>query len=170
MEKMLTKGYVDQYFVMSAIILAFLIFINPFLAILFFVFAAYKFKQDLKKGVIFLLIAAVAYYFIRSFLISQVVVLSLPHMHISFWKVLLALLIFVSTIYSGWISRNIYEVLFSSSLIIFITILFNTFTFDTPLLLRIYTLTPLLSTLLPLLILAVRDYDSEEYLGKILDD
>ena len=170
MEKMFAKGTIDHYFVMSAIILAFLIFINPFLVILFFVFAAYYFKQDLKKGWLFLLIAVVAYYFIKSLLINQVVVLSLPHMNISFWMIILSMLIFVLTVYAGWISRNVYEVFFSSSLIILITILIYTFTFNAPLLIRIYTLTPLLSTILPLLIFAVRDYDTEEYLGKILDD
>ena len=170
MEKMFTKGTVDHYFVMSAIILAFLIFINPFLVLLFFIFAAYFFKQDLNKGWLFLLIAAAAYYFIKSLLINQVVVLSLPHMNISFWMILLLTLIFILAVYSGWISRNVYEVFFSSSLIILITILLYTFTFHVPLLLRIYTLTPLLSTILPLLIFAVRDYDTEEYLGKILDD
>jgi hypothetical protein len=170
MEKMFTKGNIDHYFVMTAITLAFLIFINPFLAVLFFVFAAYYFRQDLNEGLIFLLIAVAAYYFIKSLLINQVVVLSLPHMHISFWMVILSLLIFVAALYSGWISRNVYEVFFSSSLIILITVLIYTFTFHSPFVFRIYTLTPLLSTILPLLIFAVRDYNTEEYLGKILDD
>lgn len=170
MEKMFMKGSIDHYFVMSAIILAFLIFINPFLAVLFFVFASYYFKQALNKGWSFLLIATVAYYFIKSLLINQVVVLSLPHMNVSFWMVILLFLIFVSAVYSGWISRNVYEVFFSSSLIILITIILYTFTFRSPLLLSIYTLTPLLSTILPLFIFAVRDYDTVEHLGKILDD
>jgi hypothetical protein len=170
MEKMFTKSTIDHYFVMSAVILAFLIFINPFLAILIFVFTAYYFKQDLNKGGLFLLIAAIAYYFIKSLLINHVVVLSLPHMNISFWTVILSILMFVSAVYSGWISRNIYEVLFSSSLIILITLLLYAFAFQTSFLIRIYTLTPLLSTILPLLIFAVRDYDTDEFLGKILDD
>jgi hypothetical protein len=56
MDRIFTRGSIDHYFIMSAIILAFLVFINPFLAILFFVFATYCFKQELKKGGCFYLL------------------------------------------------------------------------------------------------------------------
>jgi uncharacterized membrane protein YkvI len=73
-------------------------------------------------------------------------------------------------VYSGWISRNIYEVFFSSSLIILITIIIYTLSNQFPFMPLLNTIAPLLSTIFPLLIFAVRDYDTEEYIGKILDD
>jgi hypothetical protein len=170
MEKIYTRRGVDHYFIMSAIILAFLVFINPFLVILFFIFLAYNFRQELKKGGLFFLVAAVSFYFMESLLKNQVVVLSLPHLSPSVWMIILSILIFISAVYSGWISRNIYEVFFSSSLIILITILIYAISIQTPLILLLYTMTPLLSTIAPLLIFAIRDYDTEKYLGKILDD
>jgi hypothetical protein len=170
MEKIFTGGRVDHYFIMSAIVLAFLVFINPFLIILFFVFAAYCFKQELKSGGLFILIAAISFYFMESLLKNQVVVLSLPHLNLSIWMIILLILLFVSAVYSGWISRNIYEVFFSSSLIILTAIIIYALSIQSPLILLFYTMTPLLSTIFPLLIFAVRDYDTEEYLGKILDD
>ena len=170
MDRIFTRGSVDHYFIMSAIILAFLVFINPFLAILFFAFAAYCFRQELKKGGLFFLIAAVSFYFMESLLKNQVVVLSLPHLNISIWMTILLILIFISVVYSGWISRNIYEVFFSSSLIILITIIIYTLSNQFPFMPLLNTIAPLLSTIFPLLIFAVRDYDTEEYIGKILDD
>jgi hypothetical protein len=170
MEKIFTKGSIDHYFIMSAIILAFLIFINPFLLVLFFVFCTYSFRQELSKGVQFFLIGAVSYYFIESFLKNQVVVLSLPHLNILIWMIILLILIFVSAVYSGWISRNVYEVFFSSSLIILTTIIIYAISIQSPLMPLLNIITPLLSTIFPLFIFAVRDYDTEEYIGKILDD
>src|ERR1035437_5905278 len=85
MDRIFIRGSIDHYFIMSSIILAFLVFINPFLAILLFVYAAYCFKQELKKGGQFLLIAAISFYFMESLLKNQVVVLSLPHLNISIW-------------------------------------------------------------------------------------
>jgi hypothetical protein len=170
MEKIFTKESIDHYFIMSAIVLAFLIFINPFLAVLFFVFAAYSFKKELKRGGLFFLIAVVSFYFMESFLKNQVVVLLLPQLNISIWMIILLVLIFVSSVYSGWVSRNVYEVFFSSSLIILTTLIIYAVSIQSPLRLLLYTITPLLSTIFPLLIFAVRDYDTEEYIGKILDD
>jgi len=170
MDKIFTRRSIDHYFIMSSVILAFLVFINPFLSILFFVFVAYCFRQELNRGIQFLLLAAVSYYFIDSLLKYQVVVLSLQHINISIGIILLSILIFVSSVYTGWISRNVYEVFFSSSVIIFVTIIIYGISIPIPLILFIYTHTPLLSTLFPLLIFAVRDYDTKEYIGKILDD
>jgi hypothetical protein len=170
MEKIFTKGSIDHYFIMSAIILAFLIFINPFLLVLFFVFCTYNFRQELSKWVQFFLIGTVAYYFIESFLKNQVVVLSLPHLNISIWMTILLILIFISAVYSGWISRNVYEVFFSSSLIIFITIIIYATSIQSSLMPLLNIITPLFSAIFPLFIFAVRDYDTEEYIGKILDD
>jgi hypothetical protein len=76
----------------------------------------------------------------------------------------------VTAVYTGWISRNVYEVFFSSSLIIFTTIILYGISIRAPLILLLNFITPLLSTIFPLLIFAVRDYNSEEYIGKILDD
>ena len=170
MEKIFTKGSIDHYFIMSAIILAFLIFINPFLLVLFFVFCTYSFRQELSKEVQFFLIGAVSDYFIESFLKNQVVVLSLPHLNISIWMIILLILILVSAVYSGWMSRNVYEVFFSSSLIILTTIIIYAISIQSPLMPLLNIITPLLSTIFPLFIFAVRDYDTEEYIGKILDD
>jgi hypothetical protein len=170
MDRIFTRGSIDHYFIMSAIILAFLVFINPFLSILFFVFVAYCFRQELNRGIQFLLISAISFYFMESFLKNQVVVLSLPHINISIWIVILLILIFVSAVYTGWISRNVYEVFFSSSLIILTTIIFYGISIRAPLILILNFITPLLSTIFPLLIFAVRDYNTEEYIGKILDD
>jgi hypothetical protein len=170
MDRIFTRGSIDHYFIMSAIILAFLVFINPFLSILFFVFVAYCFRQELNRGIQFLLISAISFYFMESFLKNQVVVLSLPHTNISIWIIILLILIFVSAVYTGWISRNVYEVFFSSSLIILATIIIYGISIRTPLILILNFITPLLSTIFPLLIFAVRDYNTEEYIGKILDD
>jgi hypothetical protein len=106
----------------------------------------------------------------KSLLKNQVLVLSLPHLHISIWIIILLILIFVSAVYSGWISRNVYEIFFSSSLIILITIIIYAVSIKPPFMPLLNIITPLLSTIFPLLIFAVRDYDTEEYLGKILDD
>ena len=170
MDRIFTRGNIDHYFIMSAIILAFLVFINPFLAILFFVCATYCFKQELKKGGMFLLIAVVSFYFMESLLKNQVVVLSLPHIHISIWIIIMSVLIFVAAVYSGWISRTVYEVFFSSSLIIMIAIIICSFSVHSLFKPVMNIITPLLSIIFPLLIFAVRDYDTQEYLGKILDD
>ena len=169
-EKIFSSRKVDHYFIMSAIVLAFLAFINPFLAILFFVFCSYQFKQELKRGLLFFLIAVAAFYFINAFLKDQLIVLSLHHLNVSFGIILFLILIIVSAIYSGWISRNIFEVFFSSSIIILAAIIVYCISLDTPLILFLITFTPLLSTIFPLLIFAVRDYESKEYLGKILAD
>jgi hypothetical protein len=163
MDKIFTRGRIDHYFIMSAIILAFLIFINPFLAVLFFVFCANRFRQELKRGGLFFLIATVSFYFIESLLKNRVMVLSLPQLNFSIWIIILLILILLSAVYSGWINRNVYEVFFSSSVIIFITIIILSISIQFPFIL-------LLSTVYPLLIFAVRDYDTTEYLGKILDD
>ncbi len=170
MDRIYTRGSIDHYFILSAIVLAFLVFINPFLVILFFTFSAYCFRQELKKGGLFFLIAMVSFYFMKSLLKNQVLVLSLPHLHISIWIIILLILIFVSAVYSGWISRNVYEIFFSSSLIILITIIIYAVSIKPPFMPLLNIITPLLSTIFPLLIFAVRDYDTEEYLGKILDD
>jgi hypothetical protein len=170
MDKIFTTGRIDHYFIMSAIILAFLVFINPFLSILFFVFCTHRFRQELKSGILFVLIAAVSYYFLRSFLKNQVLVLSVPHLNFSMWVIILLILIFVSAVYSGWISRNVYEVFFSSSVIILVAIIINGISIQLHFILFLYTITPILSTIFPLLILSVRDYDTEKYIGKILDD
>jgi hypothetical protein len=170
MDRIFTRGSIDHYFIMSAIILAFLVFINPFLAILFFVFASYCFRQELKKGGLFFLIAVVAFYFIESFLKNQVVVLSLPHLSISIWMIILLILIFISAVYTGWISRNVYEVFFSAMLIILTTIIICAISIQSSFMPLLNIVTPLLSTIFPLLIFAVRDYDTEEHIGKILDD
>ena len=106
MDKIYTRGSIDHYFVMSAIVLAFLVFINPFLAILFFVFSVYCFRQELKKGGLFFLIAVVSFYFMQSLLKNQVVVLTLPHLNISIWMIILLILIFISVVYSGWVSQK----------------------------------------------------------------
>lgn len=169
-EKIYLKGGVDHYFVMSSVILAFLVFINPFLAILFFAFLAYNFRQELNRGVLFLLIALVSFFFMESLLKKDVVVLLLPHLNISFGIIILMLLVLISTIYAGWISRNVYEVFFSSALIILAVMFIYAVIVETPLLILLFSMTPLLSTIFPLLIFAVRDYDTEKYLGKILDD
>jgi hypothetical protein len=170
MDRIYTRGSIDHYFIMSAIVLAFLVFINPFLAILFFTFATYCFRQELKKGWLFFIIAAVSLCFMESLIRNKVVVLSLPHLHISIWIIILLVMIFVSAIYSGWISRNVYEVFFSSSFIILITIIIYAVSIKPPFMPLLNIITPLLSTIFPLLIFAVRDYDTEEYVGKILDD
>src|ERR1035437_1400764 len=133
MDRIFIRGSIDRYFIMSSISLGFLVFINPFLSILFFVFVAYCFRQELNRGIQFLLISAVSFYFIESFLKNQVVVLSLPHLNISIWIIILLILIFVSTVYTGWISRNVYEVFFSSSLIILTTIIFYGISIRAPL-------------------------------------
>lgn len=170
MEKIFTRGSIDHYFIMSAIILAFLIFINPFLTIPFFVFSIYCFKQELKKGALFFLTAVVAFYFIASLLRNQVIVLSLSQINFSLGIIVWLILIFVSVVYSGWISRSVYEVFFSSSIIILITIIIYGILTQSFYILLLYKVTPLLSTVYPFFIFAVKDYKTEEYIGKILDD
>ena len=169
-ENIFSNRKIDHYFIMSAIVLSFLVFINPFLAILFIVFCSYHFRQEYKRGLLFLLIAVVAFYFINSFLKDQFMILSLHHLNISFGIILFLILIIISAIYSGWVSRNVYEVFFSSSIIILAAIIVYCISLNTPLILLLLTITPLLSSIFPLLIFAVRDYETREYLGKILED
>jgi hypothetical protein len=170
MEKIFTKGRIDHYFTMSAVVLAFLIFINPFLAILFFVFIAYSFKQELKRGGLFFLIAVVSLFFMETLLRNQVVVLLLPQLNISVWMIIFLILIFISAVYSGWVSRNVYEVFFSSALIILTTLIIYAVSIQSPIIFFLNIITPFLSTVFPLLIFAVKDYDTQEFIGKILDD
>ena len=170
MNRILTHDSIDHYFIMSAIILAFLVFINPLLAILFFVFFAYSFKQELKKGGVFLLMTAVSFCFMKSLLKSQVVVLSLPHLNISIWIIILLSLLFISSVYSGWRSRNVYEVFFSALLIILTAIIIYSVSVQSPFMPVLKIITPLLSTIFPLMIFALRDNDTEEYTGKIQND
>jgi hypothetical protein len=169
-EKLFSRESIDHYFIMSAIILAFLVFINPYLLILFFSFGVYKFRQELNRGLQFILIAAIAYYFIESFLNNQVRVLSLQDLTLSIWMIILSVLILLSAVYSGLISRTVYEVFFASSLIILAAIIIGGATIQVPFTIFLYKTSPLLSITYPLLIFAIRDYDTEEYIGKILDD
>lgn len=162
-DRMIDKDRIDHYFIMSAVILAFIVFINPFLGVLFIVFSTYRLRQGIKRGVLFLLIACVAYYFMISLLKGQVTVLSLPFSNISIAIILPLILLLISAVYAGWISRNIYEVLFSSSLLMFITVLIYNSTLQVP-------RANLLSVIYPLFIFAIRDSNTKEYIGKILED
>jgi hypothetical protein len=169
-ENIFSNRRIDHFFIISAVVLAFLVFINPFLSILFFAFCSYYFRQDINRGLLFFMTAAVVFYFIESFLSDQVMALSLHHLNFSFGFVLILILLFVSSIYSGWISRNISEVFFSSSIIILAAVIIYCISLHASFMILLLTITPLLSTIFPLLIFAVRDYDTKEYLGKILDD
>jgi hypothetical protein len=162
-DRMIDKNRIDHYFIMSAVILAFLVFINPFLGVLFIVFSTYRLRQDITRGVLFFLIACVAYYFMISLLKGQVTVLSLPFTNISIAILLPLILLLISAVYAGWISRNIYEVLFSSSLLMFITVLIYSSSLQVP-------RATLLSVIYPLFIFAIRDSNTKEYIGKILED
>jgi hypothetical protein len=163
MDKMLKRESVDQYFYMSAIILAFLVFVNPFLIILFLVFLGYSFRQELKRGMIFLMTAAVSFYFMNALLRNQSAVLFLPNFSFSFGIILLVIFILLMSVYAGWISRNIYSVFFSAAVIMFITIMiYNS-------VLPIFHAT-LLSVIYPLLIFGIKDNSTKEYLGVILAD
>jgi hypothetical protein len=162
-DKMINKNMIDHYFIVSAIVLAFLVFINPFLGVLFLVYCTYRFSHDLKGGVLFLMISCVSYYFMISLLKKQIVVLSIPFNHFSIGIILLLTLILISAVYSGWICRNIYEVFFSSSILLFTTISIYDSSSRIP-------HATLLSVIYPLFIFAIRDYNSKEYLGLILED
>jgi hypothetical protein len=162
-DKIINKNTIDHYFIMSAIVLAFLVYINPFLILLLIVFCAYRFKYILKRCVLFVIVSCVSYYFMITLLNNHIAVLSLSLNHISPGIVLLLLGLLILAIYLGWICRNIYEVFFSSSILLFITILI----YDSSLQIPHATL---LSVIYPLFIFSIRDHNSREYLGLILED
>jgi hypothetical protein len=163
MDRIFKGGLIGHYFIMSALILAFLIFINPFLALLFIAFSTYSFRQNLKQEGAFLAIVFIAYYFLNSFLTNRISVLTLPLPAISIITAVLLILFLLLAVYSGWIGRTVYEIFFSSSVIMAVVILI--FSSD------LFSLNILfLSTLFPLLIFSVRDQDTKEYLGIILED
>jgi hypothetical protein len=163
MDKMLKRELVDHYFFMSAIILAFLVFVNPFLIILFLAFLGYSFRQELKRGMIFLMTAAVSFYFMNAFLRNQSAVLTLPNLSFSWGIILILILILFISVYAGWISRNIYAVFFSAAVIVLAAIIFYNGV------LPVFH-TTLLSVIYPLLIFTIRDSGTMEYLGVILGD
>jgi hypothetical protein len=162
-DKMINKKMIDHYFIMSAIVLAFLIFINPFLGVLFLIFCIFHFRNTISRGILFLMICGVSYYFMITLLTNHVMVLSLPFTHLSIELIVLLLLLIILSVYSGWISRNIYEVFFSSSIQLFTTILIYGSSFQIP-------HATLLSVIYPLFIFSIRDYNSKEYIGLVLEE
>jgi hypothetical protein len=153
----------DYNLILSSVIIGFLAFINPLLSILFLVFLIYRFRQNWGKGIIFILTGILSYYFIVSFLSDHIRFLSLTGFDFPVWTFVIFGISVIAAIYSGWISRNIYEVFFSSALIIFMLIIICGFSIQS-------FFPQILSLAYPLLILGIRDYSSENYLGKKLVD
>ena len=163
MDKMFDRDKIDYNFISAAVISGFLVLINPFLAILFLCFCAYKFSQDLLRGGVFLLAWVLSIFLINFLLKDYVKFFSFGGFDFSGWIILLIIMLAVVSLYSGWISRSIYEVFFSAGIFIFVTIYicYSSLSYNFP---------QILSAAYPLFILAIRDFRSQKYLGKITDD
>lgn len=163
MDKMFDRDKIDYNFISSAAICAFLALLNPFLAILILGFSAYKFSQDLIRGGVFILAWVVSIFLINFLLKDHVKFFSFAGFDFSGWIILLIIMLAVVSLYSGWISRSIYEVFFSAGIFIFVTIFICYGSFS-------YSFPQILSAAYPLFIIAIRDFRSQKYLGKITDD
>jgi len=163
MDKMFDRDKIDYNFVLSGAVSGFLVLLNPFLSILILGFCAYRFRQDLLRGGAFILIWGISVYLLNILLKDQVKFFPLDGFSLSVWIVLLVVLLAAVSVYSGWISRSIYEVFFSAGIFIFVTIFicFGSFKYYFP---------QILSVAYPLFLLAIRDFRSQKYIGKIIDD
>ncbi len=163
MDKMFDNDRIDYNFVLSAAVLGFLVLLNPFISILILGFCAYRFRQDLMKGGVFILLWAISIYILSRLLGDQVKFFSYDGFNFSLWILLLFVILSAVSVYSGWISRSIYEVFFSAGILIFIPLFICTGLFGN-------SFPQILSAAYPLFIVAIRDFRSQKYLGKITDD
>ncbi|GAB6282598.1 MAG: hypothetical protein STSR0008_13440 [Ignavibacterium sp.] len=136
-----------------------LIFIYPFLIFLFFYF-----RNNLKNGLFFLLITFISFvlfnlpfiiwndlfFFHSKFINSQFLYLPL-------W---LIIILFLITIYVGWMISDFQELLFSSGIILFV--ISSLSFFYQPFDLSLYLLS------FPFLLISIREYKVDYYLGKII--
>ena len=163
MDKMFDRDKIDYNFILSAAISGFLVLLNPFLAILIIGFSAYRFRQDLMRGGVFILAWGISIYILSMLLKGQVRIFSFDGLSFSMWFILLAIISAAISIYAGWISRSLYEVFFATGTLIFVTMIICAGTYN-------YLFPQTLSAAYPLFIVAIRDYNSQKFAGKIIDD
>lgn len=142
-----------------------IIFIYPFLLFLLFYF-----RNNLKTGLFFLLITFISFvlfnlpfiiwnnlFFLHSKFISS------QFLYLPLW---LIIILFLITIYVGWIISDFQELLFSSGIILFAIISLSFFfqPLDKPLAydLSLYFLS------FPFLLISIKEYKVDYYLGKII--
>jgi hypothetical protein len=163
MDKMFDRNKIDYNFILSAAVSGFLVLLNPFLSVLFLTFCAYKFRQDLIRGTVFIFAWGLSVYILNVLLNAQVKFFPYDGFSLSAWFILLTIILAVISLYSGWISRSIYEVFFTAGMFIFVTIIICLSSFN-------YYFPQILSAAYPLFIVAIRDFRSQKYTGKITDD
>jgi hypothetical protein len=163
MDKMFDRDKVDYNFILSAVISGFLVLINPFLSILILVFCIYRFRQDLLRGGTFILVWSVSVYVLNLLLRDHVKFFSFDGFSFSLLIILTIITIIAVSIYSGWISRSIYDVFFSAGIFIFIAMIICVGSLS-------YYFPQILSAAYPLFIVSIRDYRSQKQAGKIADD
>jgi len=163
MDNMFDRDKIDYNFILSAAVSGFLILFNPFLSVIILGFSAYRFRQDLLRGMIFIFLCGISVFALNLILKDQVKFFSPGGFNLSALAIMLIIILTGITFYTGWISRTIYEVFFSAGIFVFIAIIIFMSSFN-------YYFPQILSTTYPLFIVAIRDFRSHKYLGKITDD
>jgi len=170
-ERFLDNNKLDWKFFLIAFLFGLTLSAHLLVTFIYIIYLLYVFRNNIAKGVIFVLVMLAAYA-VLSFLADKgYVTIVASHVNVFSTKipVWVLVLLAVITLYVGWIVADLQEVLFASGLILFfffvLSYLFRAADFgwstneiDFSLLIMI----------MPFLVLSIKEYRVDRFLGKVL--
>jgi hypothetical protein len=161
------ENKLDWKFFLIAILFGITFFAQPFIGFIYLIYLLFTFRNNFVKGAIFCT-TLLAVYFL-SYLLSEkdfIAMLSMPINSLPWWIIAMVLVI---SLYVGWIAADLNELFFANGLILFLIFVIS-------FLIRFFQLGwnksmsdfSFLLMAVPFLILSIKDYRVDRFLGKVL--
>lgn len=171
-DRFLQSIKLDWKYFLLALLFGVTLSAHPVIGFIYLIYLLYAFRNDLLKGILFSIIM-IAVYAVTIFLENNGYLgVQVSHAHllsaIPAWIKIFLILI---ALYIGWIAANLQEVLFSSGVILFLLFILQLFfTMCQTGLNRNEIDFSLAILAVPFLVLAIKDYKVDRFLGKVLTD
>ena len=171
-DRFLQSIKLDWKFFLLAFLFGITVSAHLVVGFIYLIYLLFAFRSELLKGFIFGIVMTAVYIFITSLENKGYISVQVSHSHLlSFIPIWLKIFLLIITIYVGWIVADLQEVLFASGVILFVTLILS-FVFKISQVgwsLDVFDFS-LAIIAIPFLILSLKEYRVDRFLGKVLAD
>jgi len=170
-ERFLDVNKYDWKFILGAFLFGVTLAAHLLVGFVYIIYLLYRFRNDFGKGLVFVLMMLVAYALLLFLGDKGHISIAASHAnYFQFIPVWIIIFLVIVSLYIGWIVADLQEVLFTSGLIYFIS-------FITSFLFKVAQFgwnneaieLSLMIVAIPFLVLSIKDYKVDRFLGKVLE-
>ncbi|NWF89767.1 MAG: hypothetical protein HXY50_09950 [Ignavibacteriaceae bacterium] len=171
-DRFLQSIKLDWKFFLLALLFGVTLSAHLVIGFIYIVYLLYIFRNELAKGLVFAVII-IAVYSLITFLESyEYIGVQVSHAHLlSAVPVWIKFLLILITVYVGWMAADLQEVLFSSGVMLFLAFTFQLVFAINQIGWKVSEMNfSLLIIAIPFLVLSIKDYKVDRFLGKVLTE